>query len=103
MTNSQDSTVTVPLTQAEQVRGRILELQEALQQNMPGYEGLLHTIHRNLAQDPDTVHLLSEEEIGIICLGLSKRTGVFIAQEKEGKSGSGSGGKKGKATLDDLI
>lgn len=97
--NSVDSTVITPvsLSVAEQMKTKIAELLEALQKQLPGYESLLHTIHRNLANDPDTVHLLSDEEIGVICAGLAKRTGVFIAKaEVEKKSG------KGKTTLGDL-
>ena len=102
--NSADSIVvtTVPLTMADQVKERIRQLQEALQQQLPGYESLLHTIHRNLATDPDTVHLLSEEEIGVICAGLSKRTGVFIAKDVAEKMVKGAKSGKSKVTLDDL-
>ena len=98
MTNSANAIVSAPLSNAEQIKGRILQLQEALQKQLPGYESLLHTIHANLAKDPETVHLLSEEEIGTICAGLSKRTGVFIAAESLKKKAP----KAGKVTLDDL-
>lgn len=93
-----DSTVTIPLANSDIIKGRIAELLTLLQQNAPGYESLLHTIHRNLAIDPDTVHLLTEEEIGIICSGLQKRTGVAIAKEEVSKMKR----KGGKVTLDDL-
>lgn len=98
--NSSDSTVTLPVapTQAEQIKAKILDLQEALQKQLPSYESLLHTIHRNLSMDASTVHLLSEEEIGVICAGLQKRTGVFIQQEVVKKVKV----SKGKISVDDL-
>lgn len=98
MSNSQDSTVVTPIDNSEQIKSRIADLLEALQKNLPGYESLLHTIHRNLATDPATVQLLTEEEIGVICAGLSKRTGVQIAKEAAEKMVR----KKGKVDLSEL-
>lgn len=100
-TPDRDSTVTVPLTNAEEISGKIESLKEALQQRLPSYESLLHTIHRNLANDPSTVHLLSEEQIGIICAGLQKKTGVFIANAEAEKTVK-SGKKTGKVDVSEL-
>lgn len=97
--NTPDSTVVVPLTNSEQIKARIADLLEALQKQLPSYESLLHTIHRNLATDPDTVSLLTEEEIGVICAGLAKRTGVFIAKVEAEKMVKGG---KGKVKLEEL-
>lgn len=100
-TPSQDSLVVVPLSNTEEIVARIDQLKEALQHQSPGYESLLHTIHRNLLNNPDTVHLLTEEQIGIICSGLQKRTGIFIANaeaEKVVKVGK----KGGKVSVEDL-
>jgi hypothetical protein len=80
------------------IKEKILDLQAALQLQLPTYEALLHTIHRNLANNPDTVHLLSEEDIGIICAALSKKTGVFLTKEITDKSSK----KKAKIDLSDL-
>lgn len=98
--SNQDSTTTIPLppTEAEQIKSRILDLQEALQKQLPSYESLLHTIHTNLAKSADTVQFLTDEEIGIICAGLSKKTGVVIAQAEAKKVKSG----KTKISVDDL-
>ena len=79
-----DSTQVVSLNSTEQIKDKILQLQESLQKQLPNYEGLLHTIHQALAKDPDTVHFLSDQEIGVIVSGLSKKTGVVVA-EKEAK------------------
>lgn len=88
MSASQDSMIVSSLSKAEQVKGMIEQLQKQLQERQPGYESLLHTIHRQLAIDPDTVQVLSEQEIGIICAGLQKRTGVFLVKEDVKKSSS---------------
>lgn len=92
-----DSTTVVSLSSAELLKARIVQLQEALQKQLPGYESLLHTIHTNLQQSPDTVHLLEDEEIGVIVAGLQKRTNTFIAVKEANKTV-----KKGKVALDDL-
>jgi len=91
-----NSTVTATLNNADIVKQRIKDLQVALQQNAPNYDSILHTIHRALAEDESTVHLLSEDEIGTIVAGLSKRTNVVLV-ENALKSGRGK-----KPTYDDL-
>lgn len=68
-----------PLDNSQQVVDRINMLQETLRANAPAYESLLHTIHVQLAKDPDVVHLLKDEQIGIIVEGLSKKKNVVIA------------------------
>ena len=98
MSNFSDSTVSVMLPSAEAVIAKINELQVSLQERLPNYESLLHTIHRNLATDPDVVNILTEEQIGVIVAGLQKRTGVFIAAEVVAKVKK----KTGKIGLDDL-
>lgn len=75
-----DGTTTVtPLDNSQQIKHRIAQLQECLEVNAPTYQSLLHTIHQNLMKDPDVVHLLSEEEIGVIVSGLSKHKNIVIA------------------------
>lgn len=94
----EDSTVPTAISNADQIKEKIRQLREKMQQAMPGYEDLLHIIHRNLAQDPDTVQLLTEEEIGVIVAGLQKRSGTFLA-EKAATKAVKTGKKVG---LDDL-
>ncbi len=99
---SQDSLVVEPLSEAEQVVGKISELQTALQRQLPEYSSILHSIHTELQRSPDTVHFLTDEQIGVIVAGLQKKTGMFIAAETA-KKPIGSGGKRGgKIGLDDL-
>ena len=87
-----------PMTGAQQLLDQIEGLRVSISKSLPNYEHLLHTIHQSLLKNPDTVHLLSEEQIGIICSGLSKKTGVVIAA-KEAKKKVASG----KVTLSDLL
>lgn len=87
-----------PLTPLQDIKNKISQMQSDLQQQLPGYEHLLRVIHTNLAQDDSTVHLLSEEEIGIIVAGLSKKKGVVLAEiETKTKKASLKG-----TTVDDL-
>lgn len=94
----QNSVTEVDFDPAETIKQQIEELKEKLQQSVPGYESLLHTIHRALAASPDTVHLLTDEQIGVICAGLKKRTNVVVFEETVKKVS-----KKGKIELTDLM
>lgn len=96
-------TAPVPLTNFEQISHRISTLQEALQKAAPGYEKLLQEIHTNLAKDEELTFMLTEEQVGVICAGLTKKKGVVIAEAGK-KSGTIDGGRKKlrDVTLDDL-
>jgi C4-type Zn-finger protein len=65
-----------------QIFQKIEDLKTALQEAIPGYEQILFTIHRNLASDPDVIHILSEEQIGVIVSGLSKKKAIHIVETK---------------------
>lgn len=93
--------VTTPLTGIEQVVSRIADLQTALQTAAPNYESLLHVIHVALSKDEELAHLLTEEQVGVICSGLAKKKNIVIAATTA-KSRSSSGKKLGDVTLDDL-
>lgn len=71
---------TIKLTNYDLITNKIHQLQTILQAAAPNYENLLREIHTNLAADADVVHLLSEEQIGVIVAGLSKKKGIVIAE-----------------------
>lgn len=76
------------LSQAEQIRESILGLEQALLANNPQMPTMLRTIHSALRADPETVTLLSDEEISIVVRGLMKQTQTTIAAEvAKAKSG----------------
>lgn len=83
---------------AEIIKQKISELQVALQAAAPNYETLLITIHKALQKDEDVVHLLTDEEIGVICAGLSKKKDIVIAEATVKKLK----GSKTKITADDI-
>lgn len=85
------------------LKTKISELQGLLEKAAPGYEGLLFHIHKNLAENPDVNFLLSEEEVGTVVLGLSKKKGIVLAEAAK-KSGNRtpSGKKLSDLTADDL-
>lgn len=68
-----------PLTDLEQISGKIAQLHEAMQKSAPGYESLLFHIHKVLSMNEDLSILLTEEQIGTICAGLAKRKNIVIA------------------------
>lgn len=77
-----------PLDNSQQLLGKIEDLKLKLQSNMPGYESLLFIIHKQLASDESLVHLLSDEQVGIIVAGLKKRKGIILAEVKKKKDKS---------------
>ncbi len=97
-------TSTSPLSSAEQIFSKILELQQKLQAAAPNYEHLLHTIHMMLQKDPDLTHLLSEEQIGVVVAGLCKRKNIVIAepQKLSRKTTTSTGKKLADVELGDL-
>lgn len=69
-----------PLSDIDQIKQKISELQRMLQVASPQYESHLFTIHKALAADEALVHLLSEEDIGTIVGALSKKKNVKIVE-----------------------
>ena len=93
-----------PLQGADVIKHKIGLLQEALQKQSPGYEQLLQTIHVALNKDEELVHLLSDEEVGTIVAGLSKKTNIVIAatESKSGKGKTATGKSLKEVSADDL-
>ena len=54
------------------------ELEEALNQQVPGFANILRDIHIKLREDPNTVTLLSEDEIATIVKGLERHANVTL-------------------------
>jgi hypothetical protein len=92
-----------PLSNAEQLAGMVSQLQQELQQQLPGYERLLHEIHVRLSKEEDLVHFLTEEQIGIIVAALCKKKNIVIqAAELNKKTKTASGKKLKDIGLDEL-
>lgn len=66
----------------EKMQMRIGELQQKLQENTPEYKTLLRQIHEEIRETPELAYALKDEEIAVIISGLSKFTGVVIAEKK---------------------
>lgn len=98
------TTAPMQLDNLDQMAQKIADLQSQLQQMAPGYESLLHQIHVNLQKDPDLVHLLSDEQVGVIVAGLSRKKNVVIAEpDKIARKKTLANGKALKdATIDDI-
>ena len=88
-----------PMCPATPIRNRIKLLRHQLDSNIPGFDKILREIHAAISKDPDTVHLLSEEEIGTIVSGLCKRKDIILVDATAKKS---KGKAKEKFELDDL-
>lgn len=79
------------MTPAEQMRESIASLDAALKAAHPQMATLLQDIHKRLKADSALVPVLTEEEVAVICVGLSKQTGVQLVAAMTGKKGSGNG------------
>lgn len=66
------------MNQAEQVREKLANLEQALLDGTPNMPTLLRDIHRHLKKDPDIVTILSNEECSILVRGLVKQTNTEI-------------------------
>lgn len=91
-----------PLPQAAQILQKLEELKLALQTAAPTYESLLHQIHQALSKDDEMVHLLTEEQIGVLCAGLSKKKGIVIAASSAKGKTVGGGRALKELTVADI-
>jgi hypothetical protein len=84
---------------------KLSDLEEKLRAAAPGYEQLLYIIHKQLSSDEQLLHLLTDEQIGVIVAGLTKRKNIILADiGKKATANTKIGGKKLKDfTLDDLM
>lgn len=73
------SSNSAPLTIADQVREKLIELEAAINAHTPNLPSLLRTIHGQLKKDPEIVTLLSEEECSILVSGLKEHTQIELA------------------------
>lgn len=73
-----DNSNDVELEQAK-FQTRIKHLEILMEKSLPGYEQLLREIHRQLAADENLLHILKDEEIGVIISGLAQRKNIIIA------------------------
>lgn len=64
---------------SEQIKEKVLSLQEALLSQHPTMPTLLRDIWQTLKANPEQVTLLEEEDIGVIVNGLKQQTKVEIA------------------------
>lgn len=88
------------LPNADAIVGRINELKAKLEVNAPGYELLLFQIHKQLHDDEAVVHLLTEEQIGVIVSGLKRKTNTVIVSAQAGKKSEKA--KLKTASLEDI-
>lgn len=94
----------IPISGLERIQSQIAQLKEQLQTSAPGYESLLHLIHKNLIQDEAISHLLTDEEVGVIVAGLAKKKNIVIAEVEKSsarsKTASGKSLKEAKIGID---
>lgn len=67
------------IDQTFQIREKLAQLQDQLENNVPGIANLLRDIHREIKRDPDVATILTEDECVILVNGLKKQTASEIA------------------------
>ena len=82
----------------EIIRTKILDLQQALEQRLPGMKNALADIYNSMKQDPELVTILSEEEIATVIRGLKQHANLEIPVSKQ----TSSKAKKQPVTAADL-
>jgi len=105
MSDRSDATSVAALPGSLEFLQKLSELEEKLRAAAPGYETLLYTIHKQLSGDEQLVHMLSDEQIGVIVAALTKRKQIVLADiGKKVTSSTKVGGKRLKDfTLEDLV
>lgn len=76
------------MNETEVMQLKIAELETKLVADHPEFRTLLRDIHKQMLADPEVVTVLTDEEIGIVCSGLSKQTQqtIVAAASKSKKS-----------------
>ena len=71
----------------EPFKMKLAELEQQLNEQVPGFATTLRDIHREMATDPNVVTILSDEEISIIVQGLARHmdTTVVVAKKSSSK------------------
>jgi hypothetical protein len=80
-----------------EIQEKIAELQTIILDKHPKLPNLLKEIHTTLAQYPENVLLLSEEQIAVIVNGLEHQTNTFLATSVVKSSKSSTSTAKLKA------
>ena len=102
MTTDLQTTTGAGLTTHEMLLSRISQLEAALLANDPQMPGHLREIHKFLAEQPELLHVLQPEEIGVTMQAMQKYTGIALVQDKI-KTPAARGGKAPKITVDDIL
>lgn len=79
---------------------KLMQLEEALNLDSPGFAYKLRDVHQAMAKQPDVVTILSEDEIALVVKGLSKMKGVVLGTETKS---SGGRSRKTKVLTSDMI
>ncbi len=71
----------------EPFKMKLAELEQQLEDQVPGFAFTLRDIHRTLAQDANIITILSEDEISLIVKGLARQmdTTVVVAKKSSTK------------------
>lgn len=87
----------------EQLRDKILNLDQLIKSQHPGMPTLLREIHQHMREDPECVTLVSEDEILIVVQGLQRHTNAVVTDNMLSSARKPAGQKRlAKLNDDDL-
>lgn len=90
------------MTPHEQVKEKLIRLEETIKTAHPTMPVLLKEIHDFLKEQPDVVTLLEEEEIQVIVQGLARQTNVELISTKSKQTSAAKSKRVAAITEDDL-
>jgi len=93
-----ETTPTLPID----LENKILQLQEAVQNRLPGMSGMLQEIWNALKKQPENVTLLSEDNIQIIVSGLEVQTNNKLVEVLSKPKKNGASAKLKNLNADDI-
>ncbi|TFZ81675.1 hypothetical protein [Candidatus Macondimonas diazotrophica] len=67
----------------EQIKDKILSLQQALENRLPGMQTVLKDIYDHMKKDPEVVTILEDSEIALVVEGLKRHANLEIPVSKQ--------------------
>jgi len=81
------------------LRGRLAELETALMLKDPGMKNHLAAVHKQLHEQDDLVHLLTDEQRAVIVAGYKSYRNIQLVEKAKAPA---SRGRSAKVTEDDI-
>ncbi len=61
------------------IKLKLQELEQALEEQVPGFDKILFEVHKALVGDPNVVTIFNDEEIGLVVEALKQHTNITVS------------------------